>query len=105
MAVAQQRGPRAGEIGGSRVNFLIIAVIIALAAYSAYNYAPVAYDAFLFKDYLQETVNRAASPAGQPAEWVPQQLRSSSKGYALPSDACINVQKEEGQIVARVQWT
>ncbi len=105
MAVAQQRGPRAGEMGGSRVNFLIVALILALAAYSAYNYAPVAYDAFLFKDYMQETVNKAAYPPGQPTEWVAQQLRSSSKEYDLPADAYINVQKEEGQIVARVQWT
>jgi hypothetical protein len=104
MAVAQQRGPRAGEMGGSRLNFLIVVVIIALVGYSAYNYAPVAYDASLFKDYMQDTVNKAAYPPGQSTEWVAQQLRLSSKEYDLPADAYINVQKEGGQIVARVQW-
>ena len=105
MAVVQQGRARAGEMGGSRFNFIIVMVILALAAYSAYNYAPVAYDAFLFKDYMEETVNKAAYPPGQTPEWVAQQLRSSGKDYDLPADAYINVQKEEGRIVARVQWT
>jgi hypothetical protein len=105
MAVAQQRRTRAGERGGSRLNFLIVATIIALAAYSAYNYAPVAYQAFLFRDYMQETVNKAAYPPGQANEWIAQQLRASAKQYDVPEDALINVQKEEGQIVVRVQWT
>lgn len=105
MAVAEQRGPRAGERGGSRLNFLIVAAVLALAAYSAYNYAPVAYDAFLFKDFMQETVNKAAYPPGQTNDWVVQQLRASSKEYNIPADAYINVQKEEGRVAARVQWT
>src|SRR3954468_21485173 len=105
MAVAQQRGPRAGEMGGSRVNFLIIAVIIAVAAYSAYNYAPVAYNAYLFKDYMQETVNKAAYPPGQTADWVEQQLRAAAKEYDLPPDMRVNVQNEDGHIAARVTWT
>jgi hypothetical protein len=106
MAVAlQQRRTRAGERGGSRLNFIIVAAIIGLAAYSAYNYAPVAYQAFLFRDFMQETVNKAAFPPGQPTEWVAQQLRAQAKQYDVPPDALINVQKEEGQIVARVQWT
>jgi hypothetical protein len=104
MHLAQQRGPRAGERGGSRLNFIIVFAIIALAAYSAYNYAPVSYNAFLFKDTMQDTVNRAAYPPGQTTEWVTQQLRKSAKEYGVPDNAYINVQKDGGQIVARVQW-
>src|ERR1044071_7889892 len=105
MAVERQRRSRAGERGGSRLNFIIVAAIILLAAYSAYNYAPVAYRAFLFKDYMQETVNKAAYMQGQMTEQVVQQLRMGGKEYDVPSDALINVQNEAGQIVARVQWT
>ena len=105
---AQQRGRaggRHGERGGARLNFILVAVAIALAGYSAYNYAPVAYDAFLFKDFMQETVNKAAYPPGQTNDWVTQQLRAAAKDYDLPPDMSVNVQKEEGHITARVQWS
>lgn len=105
MAVVQKTRPRAGERGGSRVNFVIIMAILGLAAYSAYNYAPVSYHAYLFKDYMQETVNKAAYPPGQPDEWIAQQFRNAAKDYDLPPDMYVNVQKQGGQIVARVQWT
>src|SRR3954468_19848751 len=105
MHLAQQRGPRAGERGGSRLNFIIVLAIIALATYSVYNYAPVSYHAFLFKDTMQDTVNKAAYPPGQSPEWITQRLGLSAKEYDLPDNAYINVQKEGGQIVVRVQWT
>ena len=105
MHLPQRGDPRAGERGGSRLNLTIILAVIALAAYSAYNYAPVSYHAFLFKDTMQDTVNKAAYPPGQTPEWVTQRLRQSAKEYDLPDNAYINVQKEGGQIVARVQWT
>ena len=105
---AQKRGravSEPGERGGARLNFILVAVVIALAGYSAYNYAPVAYDAFLFKDFMQETVNKAAYPPGQTNDWVSQQLRAAAKDYDLPPDMAVNVQKEEGHITARVQWS
>jgi len=105
MHLTQQRGPRAGEMGGSRFNLIIVLAVIALVAYSAYNYAPVSYHAFLFKDSMQETVNKAAYPPGQSNEWITQQLRRAAKEYDLPENAYINVQKDGGQITARVQWT
>ena len=105
---AQKRGRAVGEPGergGARLNFILVAVVIALAGYSAYNYAPVAYDAFLFKDFMQETVNKAAYPPGQTNDWVTQQLRAAAKDYDLPPNMTVNVQKEEGHITARVQWS
>ena len=105
MHLPRQSGPRAGEMGASRLNLIIILAVLALGAYSAYNYAPVSYHAFLFKDFMQDTVNKAAYSSGQSNEWVTQQFRKAAKEYDLPEDAYINVQKEGGQIVARVQWT
>src|SRR5437763_16855688 len=105
---AQKRGRavgKPGERGGARLNFILVAVGIALAGYSAYNYAPVAYDAFLFKDFMQEPVNKAAYPPGQTNDWVAQQLRAAAKDYDLPPGMKVNVQKEEGHITARVQWS
>jgi hypothetical protein len=94
-----------GEGGGARLNFIMIVAVIALVGYSAYNYAPVAYNAFLFKDFMQETVNKAAYPPGQTNDWVAQQLRSAATDYKLPPDMSVNVQREEGRIAARVQWS
>lgn len=94
-----------GEAGGARLNFLFVVAAITLLAYSAYNYAPVAYNAFLYKDRMQETVNKAAYPPGQSVAWVESQLRASAGEYDLPDDMNVSVQKQDGQIVARVRWT
>lgn len=93
------------ERGGSRVNFLIVLLIIAVVGYALSQYAPVAYKAYLFKDYMQETVNRAAFPPGQSTNWVEQQLRASSSDYDLPSDMNIATQKVNGRVEARVRWS
>jgi hypothetical protein len=106
MTLAEQAcGPRRGERGGSRFNLLVVLVIIALGVYSAYNYAPVAYHAYLYKDFMQETVNKAAYPPAKGNDWVTQQLRAAAKEYALPEDAAIHVQNDNGRIAARVTWT
>jgi len=103
--VEQVRRGRRGERGGARFNFIVILVVIALAAYSAYNYVPVAYNAYLYKDLMQETVNKAAYPPIKSNDWVAQQLRDAAKEYDLPEDAEFHVQNENGRIVARVTWT
>ena len=96
---------RHGERGGSRLNFLIVLLVIAVIAYSAFNYAPVAYNAYLYKDFMQETVNKAAYPPVKNSDWVAQQLRAGGSDFDLPEDADIRVQNENGRIVARVTWT
>jgi len=108
MTVANQerRVPRGrGERGGARFNLVVVVLLIALAVYSAYNYAPVSYKAYRYKDYMQEIVNKAAFPPGQTTEWVTQQLRAGAKEYQIPEDAEISVQREEGRISARVTWS
>jgi hypothetical protein len=106
MTLAHQ-GRRAAcdERGGARFNFVAVILLIALAAYSAYNYAPVSYRAYRFKDFMQETVNKAAYPPGQTNEWVTQQLRAGAKEFGVPEDLEVNVQKESGRISARVTWS
>jgi hypothetical protein len=112
MKVRQKKGrwrdcadKRPGERGGARFNFIVVALVIALVGYSTYNFAPVAYNAYLFKDFMQQTVNKAAYPPGQTNEWVTTQLRAAVKEYNLPPETIVSVQKEEGRIAARVQWS
>ncbi len=94
-----------GERGGARLNFVIIVLVIALVGYSAYNYTPVAYNAYLYKDFMQETVNKAAYPPVRSTDWITQQLRTAAREYNIPEDADIRVQNENGRIAARVTWT
>ena len=101
---AEAHPPRRGERGGSRLNFLIVAALIALGGYAAYNYAPVAYHAYLYKDFMQQTVNKAAYPPGQSPEWVESQLRAAAKEYDLPADMHVTAQNESGRMAARVRW-
>ena len=103
-AERSRRGRRA-ERGGSRFNLIVVILIIGLAAYSAYNYAPVAINAYRFKDFMQETVNKAAYPPAKDNNWVREQLRSAAADHNLPDDAEINVQSENGRISARVTYT
>lgn len=95
---------RRSELGGSRVNFLIVLLVIVVAFYCGAQYAPVAYRALVFRDFMQETVNKAAFPPGQPITWIESQLRSNARENELPDNMSINIQNQNGQLVARVQW-
>lgn len=104
MTLAEQACHR-GERGGSRFNLVVVILVIALAVYSAYNYAPVAYNAYLYKDLMQETVNKAAYPPPKSTDWVAQQLRGAAEEHGLPQDINIKVQNENGRIAAHVTYT
>jgi hypothetical protein len=102
--LAQATRRRRGQRGGSRFNLIVVLLIIGLAAYCAHNFAPVAYNAYLYKDFMQETVNKAAYPPVKNNEWVKEQLRAAAGEYQLPDDAGISVQNESGRITARVTF-
>ncbi len=94
-----------GERGGSGLNLLVVLLVLGAAAYCAYQYAPVAYSAALFRDFMEETVNKAAYPPGQTTTWVETQLRANAKENDLPPDMRLEVQNQNGKIVAHAQWT
>ena len=104
MTLAEQVRRR-GERGGARFNLVVVLLVIALAVYSAYNYAPVSYNAYRYKDFMQETVNKAAYPPVKNSDWVAQQLRAAAEEHGLPDDADIRVQNENGRISAHVTYT
>ena len=100
------RGPcTRGERGGARINLLLFAAFAALVGYGAYNYAIVAYRAFIFKDFMQETVDKAAYAPGQPLNWIETQLRAKAEELDLPDDAAYTVQNQDNHLAARVRWT
>jgi hypothetical protein len=94
----------ANEQGGSRFNFLVVLTLIGVAAYSALQYIPVAYQAFMLKDFMQQEVNIAAG-TGKSAEWVKNDLRKHSYDYGIPDDAVITVEQSPRGMTARIYYT
>jgi hypothetical protein len=92
------------ELGSARLKFLVVIAIIALVAYAGYLFIPVAYQAFRFKDLMQNEVD-AAVAMGRSPSWVKEQLVKSSPEYSIPADAIITPTQEENRMVVRVQYT
>ena len=93
-----------GERGASRLKFILVIAIIAVAGYIGYQYIPVAYQASRFKIAMQDAVRTAA--AGQSNEQLQNQLRAAANEWDVPPDAKITVERSaEGHIQARVQYT
>jgi hypothetical protein len=94
---------RRGERGGTRLKFLIVVIILAAVAYSGYQFIPVAYQAYLFKDYMQQNVDKAAA-MGQPADWIVMQLKAGGVEYGVPANAEIKAEPRNGRMEARVRF-
>jgi len=95
---------QSGERGGARLKFLVVISLIAAAAYAGYQYVPVAYQAHLFKDLMQQSVDKAAV-MGYTGDWVKNQLKASAKDYDVPPNANVTAAQRDGRIEARVQFT
>ena len=95
---------RKGERGSARFKFLIVALIIGAVAYAGYQYVPVAYQAYLFKDLMQQKVD-AAVALGHPPDWVHEQLAKSAPDYNVPPDAEIVPTKKDQRMEVTVRFT
>ena len=96
---------RHGERGGARLKFLIVAALIATAAYAGYQYVPVAYNAYLFRDFMQESVDKAVA-LNHNGDWVREQLSKSAGEYGVPQSAKITPSQSDGSHAeVRVQFT
>jgi hypothetical protein len=103
-ACASQHGRRRGERGESRLKFLIVITVIAAIAYVGYQFIPGAYQAYQFKDYMQQSVDKAAA-MGQSADWVETQLKAVSKEYDVPPNAEVKALQRDGRMEATVKYT
>jgi hypothetical protein len=95
---------RPGERGGARAKFIIVMVVFAIVAYVGYLYVPVAYDAYYFKDVMQNKVDVAATQ-GYETVWVKDQLVKSGPEYHVPADAIITPTQNDNRVMVRVQFT
>lgn len=95
---------RTTERGGARLKFIVVLTIIALVAYTAYQFIPVAYQRYQLKDLMQHDVDTAVA-LGHPASWVRDQLVKSSPEYGIPADAVIAPTQQDNRMEVRVQYT
>lgn len=94
---------RHGERGSARLKLLLVIIVIAIVAYTGYVYIPVSYNAYLFKDLMQQKVNTAAA-LGHPAKWVHEQLVKSAPEYNIPTDAEIVPAIKDGRVEVQVRY-
>ena len=95
---------RQGEQGGARLKFIIVMVVFVLLIYVGYMYIPIAFDAYYFKDVMQNKVDVAVTQ-GYEASWVRDQLVKSEAEYHVPSNAVITPAQKDNRVEVRVQFT
>ena len=93
-----------GECGGARLKFIIAVAVFAVVVYVGYLYIPVAFDAYYFKDIMQNKVDLAATQ-GYETAWVKDQLDKSRAEYHVPPEAIIAPTRNDNRIEVRVQFT
>jgi hypothetical protein len=94
---------RNSERGGARLKFIFTLAIIGLFVYAGYQFIPIAYQAYQFKDLMQHDVD-AAVAMGRPAAWVQDQLTKSAPEYGVPTDLVITAAQQDNRIEVRVQY-
>ncbi|MBV9959006.1 MAG: hypothetical protein JO360_11325 [Acidobacteria bacterium] len=94
---------RHGERGEARAKFLITLSIMAIIAYIGYQYVPVAFQSYQYRDLMQQSVDKGAA-MGKPSEWVKEQLVKSGGEYGVPANANISIAQSEGAMEARVTF-
>jgi hypothetical protein len=102
MHVSRRAESSRGERGGTRLKFLIVIIVLAVLAYSGYQYIPVAYQAYLFKDYMQQTVDKAVG-TGQNVAWVEAQLTEGGKQYDVLNPE-VKALMRDSRMEARVRF-
>ena len=102
--IAESIRSRSGERGGARLKFIVVVLIVGMAAYAAYLYVPVAFQAYYIKDLMQHDVD-VASTQGYPVTWVTDQLKKAAVEYDIPTNAIITPSQEQNRVTVRVQFT
>jgi hypothetical protein len=94
------RENRRSEHGGAGVKFLLVMVVILLAAHAGFNYVPVAYEGENFKQEMQTAVVNGLAMPGQlkPLETVKARLQRAASDNDLPPDMVLDV-KQVGNVI------
>lgn len=91
-------------MGAGRLKFIIVMAVIVTGAYMGYQYVPVAFQAYQYKDMMQHYADVAGAQGYQPS-WAATQISKSGAEYQVPADAIITPTQRESRIEVRVQYT
>lgn len=94
---------RNGERGAGRLKFLIVISAVVIVAYIGYQYVPVAFQSYQYRDFMQQSVDKGAA-LGKSSDWIKDQLIKNGAEYGVPANANITIQEQEGAVQARVQF-
>lgn len=99
--------PGKGERGEGRLKFLIVLAILAVVGYCAYQYVPVAIQAYQLKDVMQQTVNTAAMQSQTTSDSLKKTLTDRALEYGAPPPPTTQVEvvQQDGRWQARVHYT
>ena len=97
---------RSSERGSAGAKFLMIVVVLVLAAHAGYQYVPVAYQGASFRQEMDTAVVKGLAASGQmkPLDVVKAHIQKASNDYQIPSDALVDVQPAQGHIRAHVSY-
>ena len=98
---------RSSERGGATLKFMLIILVLALAANAGYNYVPVAYESASFRQEMDTAVVKGLGASGriQPLEVVTATIKRASSDYNVPADAFVEIKPVNGVIEAHVVYT
>jgi hypothetical protein len=98
---------RSSERGGAAVKFLLIFLVLALAANAGYNYVPVAYEGASFRQEMDTAVVKGLGSSGriQPLEVVTASITRARRDYNLPEDTFVEVKPVNGIVEAHVVYS
>ncbi len=94
---------RSNEQGSSRLQFLIVMVVIVTSAYAGYLYVPVAFRAHNYKDVMQHYADVAGASGYTPA-WAGEQLVKIGPEYDVPPNAVVTPSQRDQRVEIRVQF-
>ncbi|HXF43342.1 MAG TPA: hypothetical protein VNK26_06350 [Pyrinomonadaceae bacterium] len=97
---------RTNERGSAGTKFLIILVLVVLAANAGYNYIPVAYQGANFRQEMDTAVVKglAASGAMRPVDVVKAHITKAAADNNVPSDALIEITPGPNFVQAHVAY-
>jgi len=98
---------RPSERGGAAAKFLIVGVILLIAANAGYNYVPVAYEGASFRQEMDTAVVKGLAASGQmkPVDVVRAHIQKAAQDYDIPQSAVIEVKPNGSIIEAHVAYS
>jgi len=91
---------RTSERGSAAIKFLIVIIVLMLAAHAGYQYVPVAYAGESLKQEMQTAVVNSMAISGRitPTDYVKNRVTKAVSDNDLPPDTVIEV-KQVGTVI------